>query len=516
MLTVLINTVQYPILRGSISVEKRVDERSTATFTVVDYDGIYTFSRGQRVVIVQPGTLPPFLINEFAGYIDTPGRGKQWAGPGLLHEISCVDNSYLADKRLVIKAYSNKTAGFIARDILTDYLIDEGVTEGDIQDGPVFDQVIFNYVKASECLDALKELTGFTWFIEEELKALYFIDRVTNLSFWQLDGVNHKAIKDSVYLTTGNTLYRNIQYVRGGTGVTALQTENYTGDGVALTFTVGYPIAKVPTVTVAAVPQAVGIKGLDVGKDCYWNKGDAVITFDAAPVGAIVVEYYGQYALISMAISGDVSNRALIEGTSGKVEEMTTEVYHETVGSITESAQSKLKQYCQEAEKFTYQTYESGLSPGQLQEITYAPFGFVNHQMLIESISMTANGDDVRYNVSCITGPAMGSWAKFFANMIRRQDNSIKIGDSMLLVLLQESEKLTLAETGTLDEDEFFVSGNINRMLNSAPISFGSIYNIQHERMKLTESSSESHHTTADYTWEPDTGETKWDLFTWS
>jgi len=516
MFSVWIDGVKYVVEKPSINIDKRVEERSTASFTIMDEAGVLDFVRGQPVEILQPWALPPFHLNEFSGFIDTPGRVKIAPNSDILyHDISCMDNHYLADKRLVVKSYSDKTAGFIVDDILTDYLADEGVVEGEIQTGPVIAEPIFNYGTASECLDALQELTGFTWFIDET-KQLYFIDRETNLAAWNLDGVIHGAIKDSVYLSTGNPLYRNMQYVRGGTGVTALQTEDFTGDGVTVAFTVGYPIAQTPAVEVNAVVQTVGIKGIDSGYDCYWNKGDATITFEVAP-GAVNVEieYYGQYPLISMAVSGDVANRAAIEGTSGIVEEMTTEAQHESSDSINASAQGKIKQYCQGAERFSYQTYESGLSPGQLQEITYSPFGFAAHKMLIESVNIMTNGEDVRYNIICITGPSIGSWARFFSNILRRQDASIKIGDSLLLVLLQQSEVLELSEVVSIDENEFAVSGNVNRWLNSAPIDAGSLYNIQHERLEMAEVGSESHHLTEDYTWEVYTGDTLWDFFTW-
>jgi len=516
MFSVWIDGVNYPVLRGSINIDKRVEERSTASFTIVDEAGIFDFVWGQPVQILQPWAFPPFHINEFSGFIEEPGEGKHWVGTGLLHDITCMDNHYLADKRLVVKSYTGQTAGFIVNDILTDYLAAEGVVIGEIQAGPVIADVIFNYAKASECFDALKELTGFTWLIDET-KQLFFIDRETNLSPWNLDGTTHRAIKGSVHLSKGNPLYRNTQYVRGGTGVTALQTENFTADGVTQAFTVGYPVAQEPTITDSVLGvQTVGIKGVETGFEYYWNKGDATVYADTIPVNGrnVEVKYYGQYPLISMAVSGDVTNRAAIEGTTGIVEEIVTEVQHESSDSINASAQGKIKQYCQDAERYIYQTYEFGLSPGQLQEITYAPFGFAAHKMLIESINIITNGEDVRYNITCITGPSIGSWARFFSNILKRQDASIKIGDSLLLVLLQQGETLELSEVTAIDEDEFEVSGMVNRWLNSAPIDAGSINNVEHERLEMTEVTSETTHLTEDYKW--DSADMKWGFFTWA
>jgi hypothetical protein len=511
---VYIDGVEVDILRGSIQIDKRIEERSTASFTVVDSPGTADYVRGMPVEILKPGWFPPFHEKLFAGFIDTPGRARLAPGSGLLHDIVCMDNHYLADKRLVIKSYTTQTLGYIVNDIWADYLDAEGITIGEVQTGPTIKSAIFNYVHVSDAFDALKELSGYTWFIDEFLD-LYFIDRTTNAAPWNLDGVTYRAVKGSVHLSGGNPLYRNRQYVRGGKGTTSLQTENFTGDGTIKSFTLGYPLALEPDIEEDAAPMTVGIKGLETGKDYYWNKGDNTVTADVVPgVGVDVeVQYYGQYPLISMAddYAARLAQQA-IEGGTGIVEDIATEAQHESSDAINESALAKLKQYCQDAEKYIYQTYEDELAPGQIQEITYAPFGFTAHEMLIEAVSITANGDDIRYDISCITGPSMGSWAKFFANLVQRQDKQIKIGDSLLLVLIQAKEILEMTEVTSIDEDEFAVSGNVNRWLNSAPIDAGSIYNVQHERLEMTEVGSESHHATEDYKWDDGC---KWDFATY-
>jgi len=487
------------IIIDSLQNENRIEERSTASFLVRDISGAANYVRGMPVSISDPDAT---VI--FAGFIDTPGRYQVGIGSALLHDISCMDNHYLADKRLVVKSYTSETLKTIVEDIHTDYLAAEGITIGEVQTGPTIESAIFNYVKASEAYDALKELSGFIWYIDKD-KKLYFINRATNLAPWNLDGVTYNPIKESVHLSGGNPLYRNRQYIKGGTGLTAQQVETFTGDAVTVAFTVGYPISVAPTVTVNAVGQTVGIKGIDTGKQCYWSKGDNTVTFTAAPGAvAVIVTYYGEYPLIARAdsISG-IADRLAIEGVgTGIVEEMVTETQHDTVAGIRESAKAKITEFARNAEKFVYQTTDAGLSPGQIQAITYSPFGFVAHEMLIEAVSVSTNGSDlVLYDVSCITGPAMGSWSKFFSGILKRQDNSIKVGDGALIVLLQQSETVELTEVTAIYEDEFAVSGLVNRWLNSAPIDAGSIHNIEHERLGMTEDTIYEASVTEDYIW---------------
>ncbi len=503
-ITATIDGNSVEIQKGSLSIEKRIEERSTASFAVEDVTGAADYVRGMPVLIYDPDVT---LI--FAGFIDTPGRVRQGAtGSILLHDITCMDNHYLADKRLVVKAYTNQTLEYIVEDIVTDYLAAAGVHEnvaGDIQTGPVIASAIFNYVKASEAFDALAELSGYIWFIDEN-KHLYFRDRTTVLAPWNLDSVTYRPIKGSVHLSTGNPLYRNRQYIRGGTGLTAEQTENFTADGVVNAFTVGYPISLEPTITEDVLGVAdVGIKGVETGKDYYWNKGDATVYAEVVPANGrnVEVKYYGEYPLIARADSyAEVLARQAVEGSgTGIVEEIVTEVQHDTASGMTESARAKITQYARDAEKFIYGTRDAGLSPGQLQEITFSPFGFTAHEMLIESILITALVEEVTYEVSCITGPVMGSWTRFFASILIRQDKSIKIGDGLLLVLLQQSETLELTEVTAINEDEFAVSGLVNRWLNAAPIDAGRICNIEHERLEMTEDSSVMGDLTEGYVW---------------
>ena len=143
---------------------------------------------------------------------------------------------------------------------------------------------------------------------------------------------------------------------------------------------------------------------------------------------------------------------------------------------------------------------DSGLVPGTLQAITYSPFGFSAKDMLIESVSVTAVGNLVYYDVSCITGPLMGSWSKFFSRILKRQDNMIKIGDSLLLVLLLQSETLELTEVTRLDTDDFS-GGETNRWLNTPPIDAGSLNNVEHELLELTEVTTYLEKPTEKYYW---------------
>lgn len=510
---VLIEDPLY-IQKDSISIDKRVEERSTANFIILDMAGTETYTRGMPVMITRPWAFPPFFVIEFSGFIDTVSKDRLSPASGLLHEISCMDNHYLADKRLVIKAYTTpgQTLADIVNDIWTDYLDDEGITIGEVQTGPIIDTAVFNYVRVSDAFDALKELSGFTWFIDE-LKQLFFIERITYTTEWDIDMTTHSPIHGSARLVSGNPMYRNTQYKRGGKGTTALQTEHFTGDGILKSFTLGYPLALEPDVWVDAVIQSVGIKGVDSAMDCYWNKSDATFTFDIAPPLAddIEVQYYGQYPLIVRVIdAGAILDRQAVEGSSGIVEDIAYEAQHESQAAMMESTQATLKTYCQESDKYIYQTYETGLQVGQLQKITDARYGLTAEEMLIESITIIPSGETIYYDVSCVSGALLGSWAKFYTRLLIRQDKTIQLGDAQLLVLFQQSETLLLVESTDLHSDAFPPS--VYRWI-ALPPTQGAGHHVAHEALALAESTAIDSHATGDYHW--DDADAFWDFATW-
>jgi len=175
---------------------------------------------------------------------------------------------------------------------------------------------------------------------------------------------------------------------------------------------------------------------------------------------------------------------AAIDGTSGIVETIATEAQHETSAAQNASAKAKITTFAKSAQKFTYQVTDGGLLPGQLQEVTYAPFGLSATEMLIESINITAVGEDVRYLVTCIVGPVTGSWAKFFSNMLVRQDLTLQVGDGQLLALLQQVESLALVEATAIRTNAFPPDVSIFIAL---PPAQGEMHHVRHEALALAE-----------------------------
>lgn len=447
MASVQVNGKAVKIRWGSLNIEKRIEERSVASFIIDDIPGTETYLRGHSVVIHDPEN-----VRVFGGVIADPKLVRLAPSGGLSHIIKCTDYGYFADKRLVLASYTAEDAGVIVAALHANYLDAEGITIGEIQAGPEIVGIDFNYIKVSEALDKLAEYAGFTWFIDEN-KALYFVDRTTYAADWNWSVTTPKPKGGQPSLSRGNRSYRNVQYVRGGTGVTGSeQEENRIGDGKITSFIMSYALATEPVITEDIVNEmTVGIRGLETGFNYYWNKGDKVVTAANAPLDGVAVQikYYGQYPLISQSFNeAERVARQAIEGGTGLVESIADEVYHESGESSLESARAKIADHARSATKFTYPTTTKGIKPGQLQTVNYPLFGLINEDMLIESVIITEEGENLwKYEVTAILGPVTGSWVRFFSTLVRGQTALLHITDAAILGLRSESESLALAES---------------------------------------------------------------------
>ncbi len=123
---VKVDGVVTPLLVNSLKVDNAVGQRSTASVTLVDTNGANHYQDGQRVDITDnSGNLV------YSGVVDTDDEVMPDSAVSsnlLFHNVACKDWHYLADKRLVAKAYNaGQTCGAIINDLLTTILADEGV-----------------------------------------------------------------------------------------------------------------------------------------------------------------------------------------------------------------------------------------------------------------------------------------------------------------------------------------------------------------------------------------------------
>jgi hypothetical protein len=434
----------------SLSLELEVGQRSTGEVIIMDLPGTASYPEGTPVLVERVAIHTGNVFERlFAGFVENYKIIRiAPAVPDRYHALTLKDGHYLADKRYAAESYTGQTAGYIINDLFEKYLEDEGVTIGSIETGPVVAEMVVNYVQVSKAFDRLAERCGFVWYIDEYFK-LYFTAKTTTAAPWPL--LSSDIFRENTpegTLASSNPMYRNRQYIRAGKSLTDTQTETKVGDGSSTAFVVGFPIAKVPTITVDTVAQTVGIKGLDEDKDWYWNKGDAVITASVAPAAdsVIICEYQGEYEIMVVREKLDeIVARRNLEGSTGIVEAVGDAPHITDRDALQEHALATLTHYGASGRLFSFPTLRDGLRPGQLLPVTHSAYSLSAEQMLIEAISISEfSAGNLRYDVRAISGPLIGDWSQFFKKISGQSEDvlgRLNVGvDQVLIILVEEAE----------------------------------------------------------------------------
>lgn len=432
-------------VKNSLNIDDAIEERSICSFIVIDEHGINHYKKGQKVeVFDDDGNL------KFAGVIDTSKEKKIVNTDGLYHTIICADWHYLADKRIIAKAYEETLAGDIVNDIIDTILADEGITIGNIQDGALVSEAVFNYITVTSALDALSEKAEFIWYIDYD-KKLYFVERATYESPWEATNID--MIKNSITVEHSNRSYRNKQYIKGGTDITDSIIENFKGDSKVRTWSVGFPIAKEPSIKVNStnlLPSEIGIRGLESGKKYYWSKGENAVSQDddetlLISTDTLEITYQGEFDIVVITYNTEqIEDRQAIEDNSGIVENVADEMENNSRESAFQSANAKLKRYGVIGRRLRFNTYKSGLDSGQVLTVTLPEHDINAVEMLIESVTLNYEDNMFVYTVTCAEGAEQNSWTQMFKTMATRGQAFVvrkNISEKQILVTLSTFSK---------------------------------------------------------------------------
>ena len=402
---------------GSLRINARLNTRNRASFGLVDPTGAYRPTVGAEVIIADGAT------RYFGGFIDSYTEqltidGNQTA---LSYEVEAVSYDALCDRRLVAASYESgsQTLSTIVSDVVTNYLTGDGLTATNVDTGPIIDRLKFNYEPASRVFDELANITGYAWWVDES-KNLYFKPRAGVAAPFAIDSTN--ARKVTVNRTTET--YRNKQLIRAGVDLTASRTENFTGNGTQKAWTLAYPVGATPSsITVGGVGKTVGIRGVDTGKDWYYQIGDPVVSQDdgAAAVAAattIAVTYQGQFPiLINAQADTQITSLAATSGASGIYEAIEDRPNINDDNAAIDIANGLLRRYGAIPRRLSFETDTAGLAPGQLLSVAFTPHA-VSGSWLVDGVSaQDRNGKDLVWTVEALDGESLGGWAAFFASL---------------------------------------------------------------------------------------------------
>ena len=431
------------------NITQKINARTTLQATIVDQLLVENIDNGDPIELWNGSD------KIFSGIIST--ISKEEAMPGVIfYQIQGQDNSALADKRRIAVTAENMTAGDIVTSYILQVLASEGITAGTIQTGPTIKRGVFNYLKCSEALDYLKQITNFVWTIDND-KALHFYEpgTISPAPFVLNNSVQHRGFKQNSSMDR----YRNVQYVRGGKGKTSLQTDELPTpkpDGQSRSFVLRYSVAEQPQIEVkrgsgtwvAVADVDVGVNGIDKSKKWYFSYNSNTVTQDNAESvlgtgDSLRITYIGLRNLfVKVDNPTEIANRANIEtGTSGIYEDVVKNTDIEDTSTAIQYAQGLIATYGEIKDDITFSTEVDGLRAGMLLPVDKPVFG-IKSDFLIESIGITgADANHINYNVRALDGAAIGGWEEYFKSLINStKEFNIAADEGLVLLQTQKEE----------------------------------------------------------------------------
>ncbi|MFA4886176.1 MAG: hypothetical protein WC601_10450 [Desulfotomaculaceae bacterium] len=429
-----------------LQVDHYTDGRATCNFAVLDLAGEFAFRERMRILVTDLD-----MNRSFAGLLASaepirfPGSavGKIWA-------IDAADFTSMLDWRVVDYVAEVKLAGDAVKDILAEFLAEEGITEGSvllpgdgIEDGELLKEISLGNCSATVALDKLAAACpGFCWYLDYDLR-LFFHSRSLYAAEWNiLDSTDILAPggESTMSLKFANPDYANSITMVGGYEETTEQHESLITDGVTKSWPLGYPVNRVSTATwtpSGGSPQAltIGQKGTDAGSyQVYYALQSETITLDEtlaaatiAGAGVLEISYYGLWKAKSKAedLTAITTNAARQGVGSGKVEYVKVDDSLTSIIAAGEYANAELATRAVDGITATYKTRRAGLAAGTLQRIVYQD---VDEDFLIAHVSEETKDGDTEYTVTAYYGPVGEEWDLFFRSSFEVVQNAVSEG----------------------------------------------------------------------------------------
>jgi len=445
----------------SLDISNELNTRSRASFELYDPTGEYWPETGSVVIISEVVTVDdePVEYKLFEGTLDEP---EEHIPDGVKegHFIKCRVVSYdqLCDRYHVAAVYVDKTCREIIQDALTSpnhcAIYQEGIDANEyVQDGPVIEKLVANYITVTDLLNDLSKLTGYKWYVDFD-KKLHFFERTAVDAPFGLNDEVHNFAKPKLRRTRED--YRNVQIVRGGTTTTDTRVELFAGDGKRRTFTLSYQVNEMQMVRIRRSggpwqEQIVAVKGTE-GAEWTYLKGSADISqTDSGTVLGIndelEVTYVGEFPVIAISPREDeIEHRKAIEGGGGIYERIEFDDSIENEEAAERKAESLLDSYAKIPRIFTFETMERGLEPGQAIPIKLARFNLDDTFLITRVDIKCMAGKHLKYSVRCV-GSEYDTWVQYFRKMADRPKRMVIRENEKVLLMRSLRDRTSLADT---------------------------------------------------------------------
>lgn len=384
MLTVTINGTDHTnkLIANSLTITDQLNQSvDTASFVlqrITDTGKTFKPELTQEVIITDGATrIFAGLIIDIAESVDSTRE--------IRYDVKCKDYTHLLDGKLVVEKFTDTSVEDIIDFLVTTYA-PSGFTTTNVSCPIVAKTVVFNRISFSACLEKLSKLTGYQWYVDY-YKNIYFFERNSIASPFNLADDNDSYIFDSLTLSSDISQLRNRVYIRGGEVQGSPRTEYFSWDGTKKTFPLANKFATIPTVTVNGTPATGGLDYIndEASFDFLWSFQEKYIKFSTAFTSAngtnnVVVNGTPLFPLqVQVDDPVSISQYGTYEFSK---KDLTIKSKEEAV----KVAQSELIAYSNGLDEGGFDTYVAGLRSGQIINIQSDIRG-INERYLIQKVT---------------------------------------------------------------------------------------------------------------------------------
>ena len=414
------------LVENSLTITEQLNERSTCSFQLKT-DFYCPLEKGMTVSLYEMDETTQEMTIHFSGVINDVKYKDYYNQNVRIQSVSCSDMHYFVDKRVWTRGFVNETCGAIVRQLLSEVLEEEGLSEGYIEEGYNIPALSFSYKKCSEILNQLAEIAGFVWYVDYS-GGLFFLNPKNAEQLEELVVTDSDVIANSMSVTNKNNQYRNKQYIKGANAVTNTINQTFKGDGSTQSFTLGYRLADKPKIYVDGAYIAeddIVLKGYNESAKWYYEKNDAVILQNPThtPLSSsstLRVEYQGVYPIVAITDSKSEINRLYQLGAgTGIIEECDTETEINDLATAISTATGRLGKYCGNSYQVTFTTRSNRFKVGDKLEFNVDELKDINY--IVDKVEITDDVTTLWYKITAVKGPLCDSWTRSFGRGLQHR-----------------------------------------------------------------------------------------------
>lgn len=427
------------VINRSIVVEDTAnDKASTCTFKMIDVSNTGAPATDDEIVITLADS-----TKLFGGYVTGVKLQKQSTGT-VEYAINCLDYTYILDRYLAHRSYSDSTDAEIIADLISRYCVGLGITTTNVIEGVTINSLKFNYVQISQVLKKIAQLTGRNWYIDYD-KDIHYFPLTTNPAPFDITSSNNEYT--NLQISKDTSQLKNRVYVRGGTKLSDPTTYSVKGDGVARKF----PVPDHPhdvSVTVNGVSKTVGIKNVDTsGFQWYVNYQEKYFEQDATETLLATTD------TLTITYTYDIPILVAVEDTASIIENGVKEfaIFDksiDTTQAARDRATAELTDYAQDIIEGTFSTMTPGFRSGQYVTINLSSYGINDDYMIQKVVARSIGAGVFSYTISLASNKTMGV-VRFLIELLENNRNLIELDDDEVVDELLQIQDSLLADSLT-------------------------------------------------------------------